>query len=96
MAVATEAVVEQSDTSTPGAPLLPSVEDVRMVSAGAGVAVALAADKEDLAQIALDDPPQKIYQTMWQPVIRESSRSDASSTPGSTPQPRRRPPCQIQ
>jgi malate dehydrogenase (oxaloacetate-decarboxylating) len=43
---AADAVAELSDPMTLGAALLPPVENLRMVSAAVGIAVALAADKE--------------------------------------------------
>jgi len=67
LAAAADAVAELSDATTPGAALLPSVENLRMVSAAVGVAVALAADREGLAQAGLGDPVQQIHQAMWRP-----------------------------
>ena len=56
-----------SDATAPGAPLLPPVEDLRTVSAAVGIAVAIAARDEGLAQVAVDDPVQQVYQAMWRP-----------------------------
>ena len=53
---------------TVGAALLPPVESLRMVSAAVGVAVAVAAEKEGLAQAELSSPVQQIHQAMWRPV----------------------------
>jgi malate dehydrogenase (oxaloacetate-decarboxylating) len=65
---AADAVAELSDARTPGAALLPPVENLRMVSAAVGIAVALAADKEGLAQAELNSPIQQIHQAMWRPA----------------------------
>jgi malate dehydrogenase (oxaloacetate-decarboxylating) len=53
---------------TPGAALLPPVESLRLVSAAVGVAVALAAEKEGLAQAELSAPVQQVHQAMWRPA----------------------------
>ncbi len=65
---AADAVAELSDATTLGAALLPPVENLRMVSAAVGIAVALAADKEGLAQAELNSPVQQIHQAMWRPA----------------------------
>jgi malate dehydrogenase (oxaloacetate-decarboxylating) len=64
---AADAVAELSDARRLGAPLLPPVENLRMVSAAVGIAVALTADKEGLAQAELNSPVQQIHQAMWRP-----------------------------
>ena len=66
--VAADAVAELSDAMTLGAALLPAVENLRMVSAAVGIAVALAADKEGLAQAELNAPIQQIHQAMRRPA----------------------------
>jgi len=65
---AADAVAALSDAMTLGAALLPPVENLRMVSAAVGIAVALAADKEGLAQAELNSPVQQIHQAMWRPA----------------------------
>jgi len=67
LAAAADAVAKLSDASTPGAPLLPPVESLRMVSAAVGIAVALAAAKEGLAQVPVGDPVRQVHQAMWRP-----------------------------
>ena len=67
IAAAADAVAQLSDATAPGAPLLPPVEDLRTVSAAVGIAVAIAARDEGLAQVAVDDPVQQVYQAMWRP-----------------------------
>jgi malate dehydrogenase (oxaloacetate-decarboxylating) len=64
---AADAVAELSDAMTLGAALLPPVENLRMVSAAVGIAVALAAEKEGLAQVELSSPVQQVHQAMWRP-----------------------------
>jgi hypothetical protein len=80
---AADAVAELSDATTPGAALLPPVENLRMVSAAVGVAVALAAEQEGLAQVELSSPVQQVHQAMWRPDYpRSNPSSSASRTPG--------------
>jgi malate dehydrogenase (oxaloacetate-decarboxylating) len=67
IAAAADAVALLSDATGLGAPLLPPVEDLRTVSAAVGIAVAVAARDEGLAQAPVDDPVQQVYQTMWRP-----------------------------
>jgi malate dehydrogenase (oxaloacetate-decarboxylating) len=64
---AADAVAELSDAMTLGAALLPPVENLRLVSAAVGVAVAVAAEKEGLAQVELSSPVQQVHQAMWRP-----------------------------
>ena len=68
LAAAAHAVAALSDATTVGASLLPSVDQLRMVSAAVGIAVALAADSEGLAQADLYDPVQQIHEAMWRPA----------------------------
>jgi malic enzyme len=71
MLVATaEAVAGLVDVSTPGASLLPQVENLRAASATVAVAVAERADREGLAQAKLTDPVQQVQDAMWQPLYR--------------------------
>jgi malate dehydrogenase (oxaloacetate-decarboxylating) len=67
LAAAADAVAELSDASRPGAPLLPPVDALRMVSAAVGIAVARAAVADGLAQVELDDPVQQVHEAMWRP-----------------------------
>jgi len=68
LAAAADAVAELSDAIIPGAPLLPSVADLRRVSAAVALGVALAAEKEGLAQVTLHNPVQQIHEAMWRPT----------------------------
>ncbi|HTF52645.1 MAG TPA: NAD-dependent malic enzyme [Pseudonocardia sp.] len=67
IAAAADAVAQLSDATTLGAPLLPPVDDLRRVSAAVGVAVAVAAVEEGLAQVPVTDPIQQVHQAMWRP-----------------------------
>jgi malate dehydrogenase (oxaloacetate-decarboxylating) len=64
---AADAVAGLSEATAPGAPLLPPVEELRTVSAAVAIAVAVAAQDEGLAQVAVDDPVQQVHQAMWRP-----------------------------
>jgi malate dehydrogenase (oxaloacetate-decarboxylating) len=68
LAAAADAVADLSDAGTTGAALLPSVEELRKVSATVAVAVALAAEKEGLAQVRLTNRVQQIHEAMWRPA----------------------------
>jgi len=68
IAAAADAVARLSDATQLGAPLLPSVRDLRPVSAAVAIAVAKAAAEEGLARVPLDDPIQQVHQAMWRPV----------------------------
>jgi len=68
IAAAADALAGLVNTYRPGAALLPSISDLRMVSATVAVAVARAATAEEVANRPLTDPIQDIYARMWQPV----------------------------
>jgi malate dehydrogenase (oxaloacetate-decarboxylating) len=67
---AAEAVGGLVDVTTPGASLLPQVDDLREVSATVAVAVAAQAAEEGLARADLDNPIQHVQDAMWQPEYR--------------------------
>src|SRR6266536_1387731 len=67
LTAAADSVASLSDATTPGSPLLPSVDNLRMVSAAVAIAVARAAVDEGLAEATLDDPIQQVHQAMWRP-----------------------------
>ena len=68
LAAAADAVAGLSDATTVGASLLPSVTQLRRVSAAVGVAVARAADSEGLAQANLYNPVHQVHEAMWRPA----------------------------
>jgi malate dehydrogenase (oxaloacetate-decarboxylating) len=65
---AAEAVAGQVDVSTPGAPLVPPVENLRASSATTAVAVARAAAADGVATRKPDNLVQAVQDAMWQPV----------------------------
>jgi malate dehydrogenase (oxaloacetate-decarboxylating) len=67
LTAAADAVAQLSDATSFGSPLLPPVEDLRVVSAAVAIAVAKAAQNEGLAQVAIDDPVRQVHQAMWRP-----------------------------
>jgi malate dehydrogenase (oxaloacetate-decarboxylating) len=70
---AAEAVAGQVDVSTPGASLLPAVENLRASSATAAVAVARAAIDDGVATRKADNWVQAVQDTMWQPVYPDGA-----------------------
>ena len=54
-----------------GQSVLPSIRDLRRVSATVAIAVAQAAEADGVASVPLTDPVQQVYETMWQPVYPE-------------------------
>jgi malate dehydrogenase (oxaloacetate-decarboxylating) len=67
LAAAADAVAELSDATKPGSALLPPVDDLRLVSAAVGIAVAKSAAAEGLAEVELHDPVQQVHEAMWRP-----------------------------
>jgi malate dehydrogenase (oxaloacetate-decarboxylating) len=68
LAAAAQALADLSETSTPGAPVLPPVTSLRAVSAAVAAAVARAAQDEGLAGVPLDDPAAQVRRAMWEPA----------------------------
>jgi len=67
IAAAADAVAALSDATRPGSPLLPPVDNLRLVSASVAVAVARAAASEGLADTAVTDPIRQVTEAMWRP-----------------------------
>src|SRR6476659_4755977 len=67
IAAAADAVARMSDATALGASLLPSMDNLRAVSAAVGIAVATTAVDQGLNRIELPDPVQQIHQAMWRP-----------------------------
>ncbi len=63
---AAQAVADLTDTSTPGAPLLPPIDDLRATSAQAALAVAEAAARDGVAGL-LGITAEAVSAAMWQP-----------------------------
>jgi malate dehydrogenase (oxaloacetate-decarboxylating) len=70
LAAAAGAVAELVDARQPGAPITPSVDDLRAVSLHVGVAVARAALEEGLAGQDLEDVTSAVRSAMWEPAYR--------------------------
>ena len=68
---AAKAVARQSKPGTPGAALLPDINDLRSVSAVVAEAVYHAAVQDGVATTTHDDLVQTILDTMWLPEYRE-------------------------
>ena len=65
---AARAVADMVDISTPGAPLLPRIADLRETSVTVAAAVARAAEAEGVASAALDDDlTGQVRSLMWEP-----------------------------
>lgn len=64
---AADALASMVNEHRPGASLLPSMKDLRIVAATVGKAVAEMAQTQGLARQALDNPVDDIYQRMWKP-----------------------------
>ena len=71
VAASAEAVASLSVVQIRGDSLLPSVKDLRRVSATVALAVAAAAEQDGVAERPLTDPVEQIYDAMWQPVYPE-------------------------
>ena len=70
LSAAAHAVARLTDTSVPGAPLLPPVSELRRTSAAVAVAVATAAWQEGVAGTMLGDLERQVRERMWEPVYR--------------------------
>ena len=71
IAAAAEALAGMVNTWRPGAPLLPGMSDLRLVSATVAIAVAQRAAEEGVAQRPLTDPVGQVFERMWQPRYPE-------------------------
>ncbi|MEN1935235.1 oxaloacetate-decarboxylating malate dehydrogenase [Paenibacillus sp. 102] len=72
-AAAAEAVASMVDTSQPGAPILPEVEELRNISEIVAIEVAKAAVIEGVAREELSDNDirKAVKEAIWQPVYRQ-------------------------
>lgn len=68
IAAAAEALAARANAYRPGASLLPSINELRPVSAQVALAVAAAAETEGLARRPLEDPLADVFNRMWTPV----------------------------
>jgi malate dehydrogenase (oxaloacetate-decarboxylating) len=65
---ASEALAGLVDVTTPGATVLPRMNQLRVTSATIAVAVVKAALAEGVARVSVDNPVQAVVDAMWQPV----------------------------
>jgi malate dehydrogenase (oxaloacetate-decarboxylating) len=70
---ASEAVAGQADVRSPGASLLPPVENLRASSATAAVAVVKAATADGVASREVENAVQAVHDAMWQPAYSNGS-----------------------
>ncbi|MGG8361513.1 oxaloacetate-decarboxylating malate dehydrogenase [Bacillus cereus] len=72
-AAAAEAVASMVDTSQPGAPILPEVEELRNISEMVAIEVAKVAVTEGVARVNLSDNDIKmaVQEAMWKPEYRQ-------------------------
>jgi malate dehydrogenase (oxaloacetate-decarboxylating) len=70
---AAEAVAGQVDVGTPGASLLPAVENLRASTATTAVAVVKAAIADGVATKQIDNVVQAVQDAMWEPVYETAS-----------------------
>ena len=68
---AAEAVADRVDATTPGASLLPQINDVRETSVAVAMAVAAAAQEDGVARAPLEgDLEAQVRRSMWEPAYR--------------------------
>ncbi|MCT9931824.1 NAD-dependent malic enzyme [Planotetraspora sp. A-T 1434] len=77
LSTAAETVAGLVDVHTPGASLLPPVDELRTVSATVAADVADRAAKEGLARAELPDTLQQVRDAMWEPVYRHVKAAGA-------------------
>ncbi len=73
-AAAANAVAEKSDSSTPGASLLPAITKLADVSRHVAIEVAKAAVQEGIAKAEIDDIEQAVDDAMWKPEYKQIKR----------------------
>jgi malate dehydrogenase (oxaloacetate-decarboxylating) len=68
IAAAADAVAALADATTPGSPLLPPIADLRLISAKVAIAVAAAAERDEVADVPLTEPVRQVHEAMWRPL----------------------------
>ncbi|MCG6567217.1 NAD-dependent malic enzyme [Tessaracoccus sp. ZS01] len=71
IAASAEAVASLAEARRPGQSLLPSINDLRRVSATVAIAVAKAAEVDGVARSPLTNPVQQVFESMWMPNYPE-------------------------
>ncbi|HWC38649.1 MAG TPA: NAD-dependent malic enzyme [Acidimicrobiales bacterium] len=88
---AARALADLVDPTTPGASLLPAIEDIRDTSAAVAVAVAQAARRDGVARAALDgDLERQVRDAMWTPTYRPVRAAEQTTGDLRLPPTRRR------
>lgn len=82
---AAQAVAEMTTVGTQGAAVLPSMRELRSVSAAVAERVAAAAVEEGVATLELDNPRETIANLMWTPEYPEVEVVDSIETPSARP-----------
>ncbi|MDN4524516.1 NAD-dependent malic enzyme [Fictibacillus fluitans] len=70
LAAAANAVAGMSDSSTPGASLLPSIDQLHEVSKAVAIEVAKTAIEEGIASADISDLEQAVTEAMWKPEYK--------------------------
>ncbi|WP_374928283.1 NAD-dependent malic enzyme [Kytococcus sedentarius] len=78
---AAQAVAEMTTTGVEGAAILPSMRELRSVSAAVAERVAAAAVEEGVATLELENPRAEIEQLMWAPEYPDVEVVDGIETP---------------
>ncbi|MFC0358370.1 NAD-dependent malic enzyme [Kytococcus schroeteri] len=82
---AAQAVADMTTVGTQGAAVLPSMRELRSVSAAVAERVAAAAVEEGVATLELDNPRETIANLMWTPEYPEVEVVDSIETPSARP-----------
>jgi malate dehydrogenase (oxaloacetate-decarboxylating) len=87
---AARALADLVDATSPGASLLPAIEDIRNTSAAVAVAVADAARRDGVARTPLDrDLERQVRDAMWTPTYRPVRAAETTGALRVPPTPRR-------
>jgi malate dehydrogenase (oxaloacetate-decarboxylating) len=87
---AARALADLVDPTSPGASLLPAIEDIRNTSAAVAVAVADAARRDGVARTPLDrDLERQVRDAMWTPTYRPVRAAETTGALRVPPTPRR-------
>ncbi|WP_462418774.1 NAD-dependent malic enzyme [Kytococcus sp. Marseille-QA3725] len=82
---AAQAVADMTTVGTQGAAVLPSMRELRAVSAAVAERVAAAAVEEGVATLELENPRETIANLMWTPEYPEVEVVDSIETPSPRP-----------
>ena len=85
IAAASHAVADMTSAARRGAPVLPSMRQLRAVSAAVAVQVVQAAQEDGVATVELTQPIQDIQDLMWQPVYPRVEAVDEIQEPSARP-----------